>query len=331
MNVPAAARHVHPPTSGFAGYFATAPAVTEIAASWSVPAIAAKSPAGSASTWIGAQTASGGFVQVGTVEEETIWGYALYQGFWSDPAKSFRPQMLGFVRPGDRITAEMRQGQDGGWILELRDTTRASVRTVEPPGNGGSFNRGEWLQEDPVASEDGFADVTYPTMSEVTFTALSLDGRPPALSYAANGAALTSPNGVCLVPTPVRDDGFTVHPPPAAGAAYLRAVLPLNVAIQELEVASATPAGAKTAGAALIEAFGRFDAALSRMRWPAALDGDVSLFEAHNAQVVSDLRRLEAATAATAGAALQTLFRAMSDDPRLSSPIRAAVGLPSAP
>ena len=175
------------PLTGFGGYrLIEDDDVSQISGQWQVPAITAKSPAGHASTWIGAQGFGGdaSFIQVGVTEDSFGSGQSLYEEFWSDPAVSYHPQSLGEVSAGDLISFSM-QHQNQGWSLSVDDrTTKSAVTKLIHYGIGGSFTTGEWIQEDPTDTAAAAVDLPYPETSTVTFQQLSINGRPPELDLA---------------------------------------------------------------------------------------------------------------------------------------------------
>ena len=317
-----------PDPNGFAGYVLRGH-TTEIYAEWVVPTIAAGSPVGQASTWVGAENKANDFVQVGTLENEVSragQAGAVYRAFWSDTALYFHPHDLGAVRPGDAVSAEMMQLPDG-WFLIFHDTTHPFTRTVSSNyGARKTFTDAQWLQEDPTSH--GFDPVTnypYPTMSTVTFSNLMVNNGHPVLPY-SDGRALISPNGVFLVPTPVTDDGFTVRSATGPQAQYLAAVGPLNSAVNE--VYSDLTAGPRTAvasdTAALMTAIDATEARLASGTWPPAAAGPIaSLIQEHKRLIVG-LRTWIASSSPS----LRT-FEAIFPDNKPALQVRRVLGLPT--
>ena len=171
------------PGTGFGGYLWHGP-VSQISAAWRVPAIAGDSPAGHASTWVGAQTREGGapFIQLGTVEDS--WGgrQNYYQAFWSDTTQDFHPQTIAFVRPGDLVSASMVRDNDE-WELSFVDLTSHHSHEVKVQYGAGRIpNVAEWFQEDPTPGDVTATDLPYPTMSAVTFRHLMVNNAVPKLN-----------------------------------------------------------------------------------------------------------------------------------------------------
>jgi hypothetical protein len=318
--------HLHPPGSGFGGYTVAVPSVTEIGATWAVPAVAPASARGYASTWVGVQNEAGGFVQLGTVEQRFPPAPPTYFAFWSDPGYRYEPQDIGAVAPGDRLSVQMGETARG-WSLVLRDDTAGWSRTIAARADGGQFDQAEWVQEDPVASETAFVDTPYPTMSDVTIEDLTLDGRPPEINFERDASALTSPNGVELVPSAVRDDAFSLVAPSAPAATYLRDALSFNVAVSEFATGGPVPSQT-AAGLPLARAIVVFDTVLARTRWQSPVAALVTRLIAHNHDLLADLQRWESAPRQGEAAAFTLVSRGFDENFRFAGPIRAALGLP---
>jgi hypothetical protein len=197
--------------------------VTQISAQWKVPTILARSPKGSACTWIGAQLAGTAFIQLGTCEYYLPSTPPFYEAFWSDRALGFHAQFLGTELAGDSFSALMRQTKQG-WILEFKNTDPLShlKRTIKTSyGAGVHFDEAEWIQEDPGLSLNAPEYEPYPLMSSVAFHVLRLNMHPPQLS-GQDRAALIAADGIFLVPTPVHGDAFTLATPHGPAAQFLR-------------------------------------------------------------------------------------------------------------
>ncbi len=196
------------PQYGFGGYqYYPSDPVTSVSGEWNVPVIAASSNAGDASTWIGAQSVTGAFAQIGTVENQ--FAQSQYYAFWSTTAKGFLPQFVLPVSPGDEVRASMTMGPRG-WNLTLSDLTSRTSKTVHTAyGSRDAFNSCEWFQENPVYSQ--FVHTSYPSFSTVSFHGLRANGAVPSLSY-NEAQTLSTSNDSFFVPTRVRDDRFSLLP-----------------------------------------------------------------------------------------------------------------------
>ena len=292
------------PQTGFGGYqcvaggecLAAGP-VRQVSAEWRVPTISAVSPAGSASTWLGAQDPDGGypFIQLGTLEGTEGVAPPAYAVFWSDTAVKFRPQVLFAVNSGDLVEADMVQ-EKGGWVLTCRDiSTGDGARRTIAYALGTTFDEAEWVQEDPspvalVAS----ADVPYPQISDVHFSHLVVNGHDPRIDL-TDGETLMSSAGNWWVPTPVHSDGFTIAPPTGYPRQYLNDASSAAVALAAYNADLAKWAvlnlSKRTAAdRALSDAYASFNARLSNQKWPPAVRGDIRAVVKQNDIIQSDLR-----------------------------------------
>ncbi len=195
-----------------------------VSAEWRVPSISDSSEA-HASTWIGLQSESGAFIQVGTLEDsfpgyvksaplgvaEKIPQRIVYSGFWSGDAELFHPKSTFSepVLPGDLIAASISKMKHGGWRLQLVDSRDQArfVKTIKM--DNAVLTEAEWIQEDPTnLATDG--PLPYPHLSPVRWTKVMLNGRPPTLDLADE--AWMSVPGRDFAPTSLAGDGFKVVP-----------------------------------------------------------------------------------------------------------------------
>lgn len=324
------------PLTGFGGYrLIEDDDVSQISGQWQVPAITAKSPAGHASTWIGAQGFGGdaSFIQVGVTEDSFGAGQSLYEEFWSDPAVSYHPQSLGEVSAGDLISFSM-QRQNQGWSLSVDDrTTKSAVTKLIPYGVGGSFTTGEWIQEDPTDTAAAAVDLPYPETSTVTFQQLSINGRPPELDL-ADGQTLSASDGIILVPSAVHQDSFSLAAPTGVAAQYLQDAAGLDAALSvySVELASwnAKPLATRSVEVGKLSAAYASNAdELQEQTWPPAAAPDAARLARQFRQVENDLQLWKAAGLRKAGSVYETLLSDQDIAP-LADQLRAALDLPPA-
>jgi hypothetical protein len=208
------------PEYGFGGYqlYPVDP-VTSVSAAWTVPTISTNSSTGDASTWIGVQSQSGAFSQVGTVENRnSANGNDQYYAFWSDTAKQFRPLFLIAVKPGDSVEARMTLYPDG-WSLALDDATSGKARTIQTNyGANDQFDSCEWFQENPVYGQ--FTHTNYPTLSTVTFRDMALNHSTPQFNF-QDAQTLSTYNDTFFVPTHVKRHQFSLVPATGSALAFL--------------------------------------------------------------------------------------------------------------
>jgi hypothetical protein len=197
----------------FAGYARLGDA-RQAAATITVPRIAASSPAGVASAWVGVKREGrypAPFVQAGVV----AWGPGApaaagsrYEAFWSDTNASFRPRWLFRVAPGDRLRAKLSRTA-AGWLISVRNLTSGVGRSILDTERPGSLRaQVEWLQEDP----GGAHPAAYPAIQGATFSSLSVDGTTPRQSELL--VNWMSPRGTSgyLAPSPVHEGSFQIAP-----------------------------------------------------------------------------------------------------------------------
>ena len=230
---------VYPPT-GFGGYRWQGN-VHEIEAEWRVPTISNTQQVGAESTWIGVQgrSADEPFIQLGTtggVSGSAFVGTGSgtkaessspppltqtgYEVFWSNTARRFEAiPIVGLRHPGDLILFKMTRVPDG-WQLSVKNLTFGWSRSVTVHyGQQDAFSQGEWTQEDPGGYTPG-TDFPYAPTSTVSFQRVLVNDKVPRLHY-SDETALSTQNGVYLVPTPMAHDGFSLAPPTGPTLQYL--------------------------------------------------------------------------------------------------------------
>ena len=221
------------PLTRFAGYddVGAGPFV-QISAEWTVPPVLPGSGPGAASQWVGLlSTATGAFIQLGT--KEIVSGNdapASYRAVWSDTHLHFTAQPLMVVLPGDAVRATMSRVA-GGWRLHFDDLTqKMSADFVVRYAGHARFTTAEWLEED---SSGPFSTDPFPRLSPVRFMTLRLDGKVvPLAGTRLEPAILQAPNGIDVVPTVMRADGFTNRKPSGRTASYVGAVARFSVAVE---------------------------------------------------------------------------------------------------
>jgi hypothetical protein len=324
----------HPPT-GFGGYnwFGN---VTEISATWRVPTIAASSPVGHGSTWIGAQNADGQppFMQLGTTEDKNSLSSVMYWAFWSDPHEGYHPQPLEALAANDVVSAEMAR-VNSGWRLTFSDlTSKRSKRLTVHYSPSGSYDQGEWLQEDPTANtNEASADLPYPVMSAVSFSKLQVDDAAPSLNL-GDGATLLANGGAFLVPSAFEHDAFSLSPPNGPAKSYLVAASTLDAVVSTFEVATAQWSHLSKAERTLMavglsngyraEAFD-----LAFHSWPSKARHDVAALYHQDQRVQSDVKAWIRSGLSLNNNAYTTMSIDQGDGP-LADQVRDDLGLPPA-
>jgi hypothetical protein len=285
-----------------AGYVWDSGQVSSVTATFTVPRIRQRSPAGAvAATWIGAQAPglNAPFIQIG-ISEMHYAARNLYYAFWSDTELHYHAAFLLPVHAGDVIAASLRHVHDG-WKLAIVDaTTRGSVRFFTPDEARGAFNLAEWLQEDVT---DGATDAAlpYPRLSGGRFQELRVDSQTPDRpSLLSQWLSMT--RGY-VAPSAISRDAFALHPAKLRRAAgnYLRLIAPedlaayaFDAAITRWSVDTPKPQVA-AASAAFAAALRRSIGVLAVQRWPKDATGLIRLL-IH--RLLSVLRVVESAPAA---------------------------------
>lgn len=263
----------------FAGYIWRGH-VTSVRGSWKVPRVLAGSSLSStAGTWIGAEAPGkpGPFIQIGINEQRMSpsparRGEPDYYAFWSDTKQEFHPRFLFHVRQGDDLRASLALAHRR-WMLAIVDqTSGVSAHFSTGDEAHGSFNEGEWTQEDVEAAPGKL--FPYPRLSEVGFRRLAINGSVPR--YAELYSTWMSVNNGYWAPTPLRGDSFTLRRATVSstGAQYLHISTPEDVA-SEAFVARAARWTAKTPYSQIESASSSFIVVLhsnirafARAQWP---------------------------------------------------------------
>jgi hypothetical protein len=321
------------PSTGFGGYNWQGK-VRQISAQWHVPTIAPTSPAGHASTWVGAQSADGSapFIQLGTTEDLFSSDSPEYAGFWSDSHVGYHPQFIFNVKAGDLISSDMTR-VPSGWQLVFDDETknRSTTLTIHY-GSTGTYNQGEWLQEDPTSGLVSATDLPYPDMSLVTFDHLRVNGTSPSLTLLGGGQAMLASGGTFLVPSAVHDDAFSFSSPTGPAKSYLIAASALDRALSVFEVdqeqwSSLSTSRRTTAARTLRSAYETNAFELAFHPWPDNAKSDIKTLLRDDQQIVKDI-----ATWIRSGLSLKsnayTTMTIDQGDGDLADQIRAELGLP---
>ncbi len=192
-----------PQLGSFSGYSWNG-AVTQVSASWAVPAILGAAGSTSASTWIGVQgPQQGAFFQIGIIEE-TFDGQSSYEAFWSDTAHGFHPQILMNVVQNDQIHASISD-LNGSWSARITNLTRGETSTAPTPAaDFADLDQAEWLQEDPKLPH---GPSPYPDIAQTYLSQIEVNGSAPA-SADLVPEWMVLPGGRRVEPSPLNNDGF---------------------------------------------------------------------------------------------------------------------------
>jgi hypothetical protein len=210
--------------------------VSSLRASWTVPLILARSGAGFAGTWIGAEASgpanTAPFIQVGTNERSVASigaDFPGYYAFWSDTVHHFHPQRLFTVQAGDDMSAALTLENRHWRVAILDQTSGAHADFVTGEETRAVFSSAQWLQED-VTNSATSRPYPYPVLSTVRFTDLATDSFEPIGGELA--ARWMSAGQSILAPGTLEHDGFTIGPTTLtpAGRRYLAIAEPEDVA-----------------------------------------------------------------------------------------------------
>jgi hypothetical protein len=341
---------VFPLVTGFGGYTWHGH-VDEIEGRWTVPSIVSSGANEAESTWIGAQGPGKDvpFIQLGTtgnISSSPFLGsngapggsispshpeQASYTVFWSDTARGYSPIPLVQLRhPGDLISFQMKRTADG-WRLSVWNLTAGWSRSITVRyGASDSFSYGEWFQEDPGGYSPG-TDAPYAKTTTVSISEMKANGKDPKLGY-SDGQALSTQDGVDLIPTKVAHDGFTLVTPSSAGVQYLNDAQQTDSVATHLEseMADWSFEGDATRNQAhLVQEFARLYAGSARhimnQTWSTRVRPQIDQLASDNLQLAGRLTRW-AQGAHPSLSELDTIFHSNSE--RSVQEARKVLGLP---
>jgi hypothetical protein len=199
----------------YSGYLSEPEPITSVGATWTVPVAAERrSPGATSATWIaaeGGRSRTSPFIQLGTFEEQTapagIPGNIIYWAFWTDKAKRFHPIALFPVTPLTEVTARLALSNKR-WHLSIRDADavngQAAFSFATANEARSSFDIAEWIHE--ISGSGG----GRPTVANIAFTGLSVNGAPPPRHTLRSD--WLSRSGVTLGPSILAHDSFAIRP-----------------------------------------------------------------------------------------------------------------------
>ncbi|HTW09911.1 MAG TPA: G1 family glutamic endopeptidase [Acidimicrobiales bacterium] len=209
-------------SDNWSGYVESGPGTTFTAVSgaWTVPSLAAGSPTGAASTWVGiGGWDTPGLVQTGTEVRNTS-GYDEYLAWYEIVPQP--PVELGRVAPGDQMAADIAQDGPATWTVTLTDVTEKTTWTG-PVSAGIDGATAEWIEEAPQSASTG-GILALADFKRVKFTSLAFAGSE-AGSVTAQPFYLVSKKSILAWPSryDATTNSFTVTygSPPAGVTAYV--------------------------------------------------------------------------------------------------------------
>jgi hypothetical protein len=205
-------------SSNWTGYVATAPGLyTAVNASWRVPPVSAVSPPAYSSIWvgIGGWSNSRRLIQVGTDQDVQENGTTAYYA-WHEVLPG-RPVLIGYVSPGDLITAALSQGPANASIwrmLLVRNLTTLADITVHVRFNVAAEDTADFIVERPaiqvgrrelLTTLANFGNVTFlncttnqgplSSLAQVTTIAIKTNATSAGVFLAEPGSIDASTNG----------------------------------------------------------------------------------------------------------------------------------------
>ncbi len=196
--------------SGSAGQY------NNITGSWIVPAVQpSKSPSYS-SSWIGIDGFNNSnLIQTGT-EQDYYNGSAHYDAWWEilPAAETVITNMT--VKPGDHMTAAIKNDGNGNWTITINDVTQNETFTTTQ-AYAGPAESAEWIQEAPTI---GGHVATLANYGQTTFDPGTVNGANPGLVIADGGVMVQHRKQVSTPSAPDSDtDGFNIAYGPTAPVA----------------------------------------------------------------------------------------------------------------
>lgn len=305
-----------------------------LSAEWRVPSIL-QSSEGDASTWIGLQSSSGTFIQIGTTEDAFLGVHSVYAGFWSDDRVHFHPQRTfsSTVRPGDLMSASISDSERG-WRMQIIDTRDHSSFIKTIPIVKADFDEAEWFQEDPT-NESTDSPLPYPRLSQIRLTKLKLNGRVPTMGL-GNQEWMSVP-GQDFAPTSFRHGGYTVVPIQldAVQVQWVTAIASYEVAAKRFDDQEATwrahPLSSESASQQLqpfLVALNSYCELLASGSWPPVPPSDIAALVAAYGQDAAALVALAKAEPKPGSGVIAQLDRTRADLQTAKETAASAIGLP---
>lgn len=189
-------------SSNWSGYAVTGSGFKSVTARWTVTAVAKSRRATYSSEWVGIDGYNNSsLIQTGT-EADYYSGSAHYDAWWEilPAAETVIPSIS--VRPGNVMTASIKQSSGSSWTITITDTsTGASFNTTQT--YTGPQTSAEWIEEAPTV---GSRVATLANYGLATFDPGTVNGGNPLLT-ASDGGVMVQ-NGV-QVSTPSNPDSDT--------------------------------------------------------------------------------------------------------------------------
>jgi peptidase A4-like protein len=206
-------------SSNWSGYATTGTGLNAATGSWVVQAVSPSRGASYSSQWVGIDGFNNNdLIQTGT-ESDYYSGRAHYDAWWEilPAAETVIPSIT--VRPGDVMSASVKQVSGTSWSISITDRTTGQTFSTTQTYTGPRTSA-EWVEEAPTV---GGRVATLAHYGLTTFDPGTLNGKNPGLTSADSGVMIQKNRQVSTPSTPDRDtDGFNMQygstapaPPPS--------------------------------------------------------------------------------------------------------------------
>ncbi len=187
--------------SGSAGQY------NNITGSWVVPAVQPSKGSTYSSSWIGIDGFNNSsLIQTGT-EQDYYNGSTHYDAWWEilPAAETVITNMT--VKPGDHMTASIKNDGNGDWTITINNVTENESFTTTQAYSGPAASA-EWIQEAPTI---GGHVATLANYGQTTFDPGTVNGVNPGLVIADGGVMIQHRKQVSTPSAPDSDtDGLNV-------------------------------------------------------------------------------------------------------------------------
>lgn len=196
-------------SSNWSGYAlsGTAGEYNSITGTWVVPTVQPSRGSTYSSSWIGIDGFNNSdLIQTGT-EQDYYSGSAHYDSWWEILPASETVITTMTVKPGDQMSASIKNDDNGDWTITINDLTENESFTTTQAYSGPAESA-EWIQEAPTI---GGHVATLANYGETTFNPGTVNGGNPGFVVSDGGVMVQNRKQVSTPSVPDSDtDGFNV-------------------------------------------------------------------------------------------------------------------------
>jgi len=213
--VPSSIAHEIPAGSHFslnwAGYVARRGTFEGVGATWRVPTVTPDSlPYSADATWVGiGGTSSEDLIQAGT--QAIVHGSKVEYQAWVERLPDYLEPISLSVHPGDWVSVDLREIEEGLWKLQFRNLTTGKVFT-DIYEYDSSNSSAEWIEEMPMHASGELIPLSQ--FGSVTFhNAYAIENGQVLTPETLNAQPVTlidEDGNMLAVPGPLQSDTFTV-------------------------------------------------------------------------------------------------------------------------